>query len=144
MPAYRESHLLVESVEEEDERDDSVGGVWRLVDGVLRRADRLDGEADGHAYAGREEEEATTPALDLERGEDSPAQVPNGQDTGDEQLDVRVGDADRVEDLAKVVRDETVARPLREPSNGDDDAHPPAVAGSLDERKPADVLAAYT
>ena len=41
MPAYRESHLLVESVEEEDERDDSVGGVWRLVDGVLRRADCL-------------------------------------------------------------------------------------------------------
>ena len=133
-------HALVSGVVEEDERDDGVRGGLGAVEGVLRRADGLHGEEDRHADTRDQEEEATADALDLERGEHGPAQVPDGEDTSDEQLDVRVGDADRVEDLVQVVRDETVPGPLREPGNGDDDAHPLAVALGRDEGLPANVL----
>ena len=133
-------HALVSGVVEEDERDDGVRGGLGAVEGVLGGADSLHGEEDRHADTRHQEEEATADALDLERGEHGPAQVPDGEDTGDEELDGRARDADRVEHLAEVVRDETVPGPLREPGEGDDDTHTLAVAGRLDECEPADVL----
>jgi hypothetical protein len=114
------------------------GGVL-AVEGELGGADGLHGEEDEHANAGRDEEEATARAVDHERGTDSPEQVPNLKNTVDEELDRRVGDANRVEDLVEVVGDETVAGPLGEESERDDDAHTLAVAGGHDERLVADV-----
>ena len=127
-----EGDSLVEGVEEEDERDDGVRGGLRAVQRVLRGADRLQREEERHARGGGEEEEAAAPAVDLERRKHGPEQVPDRQDTGDEQLDVGVGDADRVEHLVEVVRHEAVPGPLREPRDGDDDAHPLAVAARGD------------
>ena len=106
----------------------------------LRRTHRLHREEDRHARRGRQEQEPAPPAVDLEARKHRPAQVPDREDAGDEQLDLCVRDADRVEDLGEVVRDEAVAGPLGEPGDRDDDAHPLAVAGGRDERFPADVL----
>ena len=51
------------------------------MEGVLRRADGLEGEEQEHACCRGEEEEAATDALDQERSEDSPEQVPDSEDT---------------------------------------------------------------
>ena len=107
---------------------------------VLRGADGLEREEERHAARRGEEEEAAAPAVDLERREDGPAQVPDGEDARDEKLNVRVRDADRVEDLVEVVRHQAVAGPLREPGDGDDDAHALAVPAGGDEGLPANVL----
>ena len=131
---------LVEGVEQEDERDDGVGGRMCAVDRILRRADRLQGEEEGHAGRRREEQEAAAPAVDLERREDGPEQVPDSEDAGDEQLDAVVRDADGVEDLVQVVRYETVSGPLREPCNGHDDDHTLAVPAGRDKCLPADTV----
>ena len=106
----------------------------------LRRTHRLHREEDRHARGGRQEQEPAAPAVDLEARKHRPAQVPDREDAGDEQLDFRVRDADRVEHLGEVVRDEAVAGPLGEPGGRDDDAHPLAVAARGDEGLPADVL----
>lgn len=133
-------HLLVERVEKEDERDDSMRGGLRPMERVLCGADRLEREEHEHASSRGEEQEPTTPAFDLEGCEHSPEQVPDGENTGNEELDGGVGYADGVEDLVQIVGDETVSGPLREPSDGDDDDHALAVALSRDEGLPADVF----
>ena len=74
-------HVLVERVEEEDKRNNSVRSLSVTVDSVLRRADGLEGEEDDHTTCGGEEENTTADALDCERGGSSPEQIPYGQDT---------------------------------------------------------------
>ena len=53
-------------------------------DGVAGRADSLEDEEDAHAGGGDEEEQTATSALDAEGGSDSPAQVPDSEDTASE------------------------------------------------------------
>ena len=96
------------------------------MDRIPRGADGLQREEEGHAVHRGEEQEAAAPAVDLERDEDGPEQVPDGEDAGVEELDVGVGDADRVEDLIELVEHEAVAGPPREPRDDDDDVHAPA------------------
>lgn len=115
-------------------------GGRRLVQSVLCGADRLQREEQEHARGGGEEQEATTPAVDLEGREHGPEQIPDGENTGDEQLDGGVGDADGVEHLVEVVRDKAVSGPLREPGDGNDDDHALAVALGGYESFPADIL----
>ncbi len=105
---------------------------------VHRRARRLEREEDEHARARAQEQHAAAGLVDERRGEERPGQVPDLQDAVDEQLDGRVRDADGVEDLVEVVRDEPVAGPLREEGERDDDAHAAAVAYGREERLPAD------
>lgn len=62
---------------------------------------------------------------------------------GDEQLGSGVRDADGVEHLVEIERYESVARPLREPRDGDNEEHPLPVSGGLEERSPADVCCIY-
>ena len=61
------------------------------------------------------------------------------KDTVDQELNGRVRNANGVEDLVKVVRDETVTGPLREERDGNDDPHALAVAGGREESFPADI-----
>lgn len=114
-----------------------MGSSLRTVQRVLRGADCLEREEQGHTRRGREEQEAATPTVDLEGREHGPEKVPDGEDTSDEELDIRVGDANGVEDLVEVVGHETVARPLREPGDGDDDPNAPAVTMAGNESLPS-------
>ena len=107
---------------------------------VLRGADRLQREEERHTRRRKYEHAATAIALDLERGGDADDEVPNSKDPSDEQLNGRVRDADRVEHLVEVVGHQPVPGPLREPGDGDDDAHPLPVAFCLDERQVSNVL----
>ena len=65
-------------------------GACRAVDGILRGADRLQGEEQQHSGRGGEEEETTAKTLDGERCSDGPEQVPNGQDTGQTRQSIRL------------------------------------------------------
>ena len=79
--------VLVGSVEQEDEGNDSVGGVLAtglVVDGS---AGSLQAEEDDHANGGSDEQEATTKPLDHEGSSQSPSQVPDLQETVDEELE---------------------------------------------------------
>ena len=57
----------------------------------------------------------------------------------DEQLDGRVGDSDGLEHCVEVVRDETVAGPLREERDGDHDPQTSPVPWRLEQGQPANV-----
>jgi len=116
-----------------------VSGTLVSVKGVLGRADGLEGEEKGHTSRRGEEEEATTKAIDHEGGTNSPEQVPDGKDTVDEELNCAGGDTDGVKDSVEVVGDETVAGPLREEGNGNDDDHTFPVTGGGNQRLPADI-----
>ena len=144
-------YALIGRIEEEDEGDDGVSRLVVLGDEVSSCANRLEREEDEHASRGCEEQQAATNTFDHERRENRPDQVPDGQNTvrricqtfgqtrkyryvpSDEQLDRRVGDADGVHNLVEVVGDETVAGPLREPGDGNDDEHTSPVPGRLDQ-----------
>jgi hypothetical protein len=110
-------NALVGCVEQEDRSDNS-----------MRR------EEGDHADRRDDEQEPAAGTVNDERGGDGPGQVPDLEDTVDEQLGGRVRDADGVEDLVEVVRDETVAGPLREEGDGDDEAHALEVTGCGEER----------
>ena len=58
-----------------------MGSALASVKGVLSGADRLEGEEQQHADAGRQEEDAATNTLDSEGSTDGPEQVPDGEDT---------------------------------------------------------------
>eukprot|EP00753_Platysulcus_tardus_P022222 PLAT9429.2.p2 GENE.PLAT9429.2~~PLAT9429.2.p2 ORF type:complete len:186 (-),score=4.42 PLAT9429.2:655-1212(-) len=104
-----------------------------------RNANRLHRPEQQHPARARQEEHAAPRTVDHEARAARPEQVPDLQDPVDEELRRRVRDADRVEDLVEVVRDEPVARPLREESDRDDDTHALPVAGRREEGLPADV-----
>jgi hypothetical protein len=110
-----------------------------LVESELGRAHRLQREEDDHADGRRDEQEATASTLDHEGSADGECQVPDLQNAVDEELNGRVGDADGVENLVEVVRHETVAGPLREEREGDDDAHALEVTRRSEQRLVANV-----
>lgn len=135
---------VVCSIEEEDECNDSMSSCSGLMLSILGEANRLCRVEQGHQTSRKQEEEAATQTVDHQRREHGPAQVPDLQDTVDEELSACTGDTDLVEDLGQVVRDETITRPLREEGHGDDDAHALAVSGGGNERLPADILSDRT
>ena len=104
--------ILVTRVEQEDEGNDGVSCGVVTLSGVEGRADGLQGEEHQHEGGRGDEEEATAKALSKVRGAQSPEQVPDLQDTVDEELDRLVGDTDGVEDAVEVVGDQAVSRPL--------------------------------
>lgn len=121
------------SVEEEDECNNGMSSRSGLMLSILGEANRLCRVEQGHQSGRKKEEEATTETVDHESREHGPAQVPDLQNTVDEELSACTGNTNLVEDLGQVVRDETVAGPLREKGNGDDDAYALAVSGAGNE-----------
>lgn len=69
----------------------------------------MESEEQQHTTARCDKEDTATNAIDEERSNDSDAQVPNLKDSVDEQLDGRVCDANSIENLVEIVRDETIA-----------------------------------
>ena len=89
-------YVLVEGVEQEDERHDCVCGSVRPIGSKPRGTDGLDGKEDEHADGRPEEECSPADAVDEQASAESPELIPDLQDTVDEQLRRGVGDADRV------------------------------------------------
>lgn len=106
---------------------------------IRSRTGGLHREENGHAGGGGDEEQTTASTINHEGGEHGPGEVPDGEDALNEELDSPAGDADCVENLGKVVRDETIARPLREEGQGDNDPHTLTIARSREERLVADI-----
>lgn len=149
---------LITGVEQEDECNDCVCGGVSLVESILSRADSLQCEEQKHSPTRGEEKETTTETVHEEGGENSPEQIPDGEDSGDtintyrtrgsdkrvnlpvnEKLNSGVRDTDTVKHVLKVVRNETVTRPLREECNSDNDDHSSSVAGCGNESFPSDI-----
>ncbi len=66
-------------------------------------ADGLHRKRDQHTTATGQEQEASTQLITQKRCGAGNCQIPDLQNTVDEQLDGRVGDADGVQDLSEVV-----------------------------------------
>lgn len=94
---------------------------------------------DKHAGEGGQEEDTTTNSVDQEGSTESPEQVPNLEDTVDKELHVGVGNTDGIEDTVEVVGNETIAGPLGEESEGDDDPETLQVASLGEDGLPANV-----
>lgn len=123
---------IVGSIEQEDESDDRVSGGVTLGDGITSRANGLEDEEKQHASAGGNEEDPSSDTFDECGGGNGPRQIPNLEDTVDEELDCWVGNSDCLEHLVEVVGDEAVPRPLGEPSNSNNNRQTLAVAGGVD------------
>jgi len=117
-----------------------MAGLGLLSVGVDSRAGGDEDEEEEHADGGGEEESAATDLVDEGSGGKSPSQVPDLEDTVDEELDGGVEDTDGLEDTGEVVRDDTVAGPLGEEGESDDDTHALEVAGGLEEGGPSNLL----
>lgn len=116
----RSIDVLVGHIVKEDEYYRAVRRRCVPVLGLLE-ADRLRGPEDDHADAGRHEQLASPYAIDEERSGHCHDQIPDLQKAVDEELCRRVRDVNRVENLVEIVRNKTVARPLGEERNCDDD-----------------------
>lgn len=92
-----------------------------------------------HADTAGQEESATSDTLNEETCCYRDKKVPNLQNTIDEKLRCRARDANCVEDFVEVVGYKTIARPLREESDSNNDPNPLAITRSHDERLPADI-----
>lgn len=66
--------------------------------------------------------------------------VPDVEDTVDLELHIGIGDANALENTRDVVRNETVARPLREETSRNQDDEPVTVALGLEDLEPASLL----
>jgi hypothetical protein len=139
-----QNDALVGGIEQEDEGNDRVGSPFASGVCVDGGASSLEGEEDYHTDARTDEQYSAADPLTEERGSESPSQVPNLKDTVDEQLNGSVSNANSVEDSVEVVRDETIARPLGEESDSDDDAHAPTVATGSEEGLPANLSSDFT
>jgi hypothetical protein len=77
---------LISRVEEEDESDHGMRCCWVLSLDELFRANSLECKEQKHAAGRCQEEEATSEPFAQESGQNSPEQVPDCEDTIDEQL----------------------------------------------------------
>jgi hypothetical protein len=109
----------VETVEDEDEREEGTTSTSVLSLFVRSGHGSDDGIRDKHTSGRDDEEWATTSLLDGHGCGDGDDEVVDGEDTVDEGLIVRARDADTVQDLGEVVGDKTVSGPLGEDTNTD-------------------------
>ena len=144
---------VVETVVDEDKRNLAVcgGGVSGsgndlsvcVAEGRLLDCGSHGGPDDvGGAHSSRsgEEEGTTTKLVNPETHEEGDDEVDDGEDTVDLELQLRVGDAGEGEDVGHVVGDETVAGPLGEETQGDEDDQAVTVALGAPELGPAVAL----
>ena len=114
---------IVRAVEQKDKCDDSMGGALVSCVSVDGGASGLQCEKNDHADNGGHEEDTTANLVNKGRGEESPEQIPDLEDTVNQELYGGVHNANGNENLIKVVRNETVAGPLGEEGEGNNDPH---------------------
>lgn len=95
------------------------------VDG---RAGGLQREKNDHAGNRGHEEDTTTNLVNKGGSEESPEQIPDLEDTINQELYGGVENADGNKNLIKVVRNETIARPLGEKGEGNNDPHAASIS----------------
>jgi len=127
---------IVRAVEQKDKRDDRMGGTLVSCVGVDGRAGGLQCEKNDHAYDGGHEEDTTANLVNKGGGEESPEQIPDLEDTINQELYGGVLNADGNKNLIKVVRNETVAGPLGEEGEGNNDPHTAPISRSGEEILP--------
>jgi len=113
---------IVTGIVKEDECNKSMSrGVLPENCGLLE-ADGFEDVEQEHAGTGPEEKASTTKAVAEETGTDGPEEIPELEAGVDDELDLGIGDTDGVEYGVQIIRDETIATPLREKGKSDDDA----------------------
>lgn len=132
--------VLVGSIEQEDESNDSMGCVSVLTLSKEGRADSLEGEEDEHANDRAQEKNPATNLVHQEGSEKRPEQIPYLEDAVDEELDGGISDTNSVQDTCKVVGDKAIARPLREEGDSNNDSETPQVTGCGKKGFPADII----
>ena len=110
----------------------------------LYRIDGQSGGNDGPNYKGncctdsRDKIDGSSPdSIDEERYTNVHNQTPRLEPTVNTELKIGIGHARVVHDHMQIVRDETVARPLREESDGGDNTDTLAIAFCSDQVQPA-------
>ena len=126
----------VRSGEQEDEGNDCMSGGFVPGDRVTSRTDGLEDEEKQHADARGHKKDPPPDAFNERSGTNSPSEAPDLEDTIDEELDGRVGNSNGLEHFIEVVRDETIAGPLGEPTEGDDYRQTFTVPRGLDQGHP--------
>ena len=111
------------------------GGI-ALGDGVTSRADSLEDKEEQHANTRGDKKDPSSDPFDEEGSSNSPRQIPNLEDTIDEELDGCIGDTDSLEHFGEVVRDETITGPLGKPSDGENDRQTLTITGGPDQGRP--------
>ena len=128
---------IIRSVEQENPRNDSTTSSGTLLLGIQSRTDGLKDEEQQHSSRRSQEEYPPPDLVNKERSADSPEEIPNLEDTVDEELGEGVFDTDGFENLVEVVRNQPVSGPLREEGETDDDPHTTTVSRSSEERLPS-------
>lgn len=88
--------------------------------GIFGRSDRLDDERHEHSNGRREEQRPATNLVHKEADTHCRHKLNNGQVAIDLQLGLGVGDADCLEHTSQVVRYQSIARPLGEQAEADE------------------------
>lgn len=131
---------VVEDVVDEDESNLSPSSSSDSMLGELGSADGPDAERSAHTGGGEEEKRATTELVNEETHGDSSEEVDDVKDTVDLETSLWALDTSSFKDLVHVVRDETVARPLREESKRDENDKTVAVTLGLEQLNPSVLL----
>lgn len=92
---------------------------------------------DQHTTSGDEEERSAAEFVDHETHPESHSEVHNLENAVDLKLFLGFGNSNSFQDIANVVRDKTIARPLREEAEGDEDDESMAIALGLEKLKPS-------
>jgi hypothetical protein len=119
--------------EHPDKSDDGATGGSALLGFLLRGADRPENEDDAHAGSSGDEEGPATDAVDQHGARDGDNERENGQAAVHTELSVAISNADRLVHIGGIVRDETVAGPLREETKRSNEQKSVAVAAGLEE-----------
>lgn len=119
--------------EDPDHGNDGLTSSLALGSLLLRRSDSPNDEGNAHGCGGRDEEWATTNAINEQSAGDGDDERENGKTTVDTELGVSVCDTNGFVDIGGVVGDKTVARPLGEETERCEEHEPVPVALGLEE-----------
>lgn len=128
---------VVGRIVDENHSNHGTSGGLRFSHGELGRARRPNNEGYKHPCSGGQEKRTTTKLVDRESEADSNAPIPDGETAVDLELGVGICDTNSIHDILEVVRDEAVARPLREQTGSHDQQESVAVTPGGDELPPA-------
>jgi hypothetical protein len=123
----------IRDVENPDEGDDGASSGCAAFTLLLRRGDGPEDEAHAHGGCGGDEQGSATNAVNQHGAGAGDDERQNRETAIETKLGVCVGDTDGFVDVGGVVGDETVARPLREQTQGAEKHQPVPVSPGLEE-----------
>jgi len=106
----------------------------------LSSADSPGTESTEHASSSEQEQWATSEFINEEAHSQGSDEVDDVQNTIDLQLELLVGDTGLSKDVAHIIGDESVSRPLGEETKGDQDQEAASVSNGLEHVSPSVAL----